>query len=140
LHSTLSTAAVETDPVQWIQPNRSPAGTSLADSDRSALRGRGRCCQGASPWNKEIRFGVLGREGLTGVVERQREDRWGRGRWWHEQAVACGIVWVVDELRRMEKLLSVSAWSEVDVRRPALRELVEEHDGGGSAHVSHCSR
>jgi hypothetical protein len=54
--------------------------------------------------------------------------------------LAYGILRVIDELWRMEKLLRVSAWSEVDVRWLTSRELMEEDDGGGSAHVGHRRR
>jgi hypothetical protein len=89
---------------------------------------------------QRTRFGVLGIEGLIGVVGWRREARRWRGRRWHEQAVTGGIHRVVEELRRMEKLLRVPAWLEVDVWWPASRELIEEYDGGGSAWVGRRSQ
>jgi hypothetical protein len=70
----------------------------------------------------------LGGQGLTGAIGWQ----WGETRWRREQAVA-------DVLWRTEKLLRASTWSEVDVPRPGLRELMEEDDGGGSVHVERSS-
>jgi hypothetical protein len=83
----------------------------------------------------------LGGQRLTRAIRQWwGTRRWDETRWRREQAVTDGILRVVEELCRTEMLLRLSAWSEVDVQRPASRELVEENDGGASARVGHHSR